>query len=60
MHKRLNSQLDDSDFESNSEDMLRDFEIRETHIRRRRKNTRKSPQPSSSTGGRIIRKRVKH
>lgn len=53
----MNSQLDDPDFEPDSEDMLRDFEVRGTPVRRR--NTRKSPQPSSSRGERILRKRVK-
>ncbi|XP_021927433.1 postreplication repair E3 ubiquitin-protein ligase rad18-like isoform X2 [Zootermopsis nevadensis] len=59
MHKRLISQLDDPDIEHNSEDNLSDFEVREMPIRRRRKTTRKSPQPSSSKEERILRKRVK-
>jgi hypothetical protein len=58
MPKRLNSQFDDSDFEPNSEDILEDFKIRETPVRRRR-NTRKSPRPSPTKEGRILRKRVK-
>jgi hypothetical protein len=59
MPKRLNSQLDDPDFEPDSEELLDDFEIRKAPIKKRR-NTRKSPQPSSRTEGRILRNHVKH
>jgi hypothetical protein len=58
MSKRSNSQLDDLDFEPNSEDILEDFKIRGTPVTRRR-NTRKSPPPSPSRG-RTLRKRAKH
>jgi hypothetical protein len=61
-HKQLNLQLDDADFEPNSEEFLSDFEVREAPVRRRRRRrcTRKSSEPSSSIGERIPRKRVKH
>jgi hypothetical protein len=54
--KRLNSQLDDPDFEPNPEDTLEDFEIGETPVIRRR-NTKCQQLPTSR--GRPLRKRAK-
>jgi hypothetical protein len=58
--KRLNSQHDDPDFEPYSDDTVDCFEIRISPVTRRRKNSRLSPQPSSSREGRSLRKRAKY
>jgi hypothetical protein len=57
MQKRLNSQLDDPDFEPDPGEILEDFETGETPVIRRR-NTRKSQQLSTSRGP-SLRKRAK-
>jgi hypothetical protein len=59
MHRGFNSQHDDPDFETYSEDTSDSSKFRASRFRKRRRNTRISPQPSSSREGRSLRKRGK-
>jgi hypothetical protein len=56
----FDSQHDDPDFETYSEDTSDCCEFRASPVRKRRRNTRLSPQPSSSREGRSLRKRGKN
>jgi hypothetical protein len=56
----FDSQLDDPDFETYSEDTSDCCEFRGLPVRKRRRNARLSPQPSSSREGRSLRKRGKY
>lgn len=60
MHRGFDSQLADPDFETYSEDASDCFEFRASPVRKRRRNARLSPQPSSSREGRNLRKRGKN
>jgi len=60
MHRGSNSQHDDPDFETYSEDISGCCEFRASPVRKRRRNTRILPQPSSSREGRSLRKRGKY
>ena len=57
MHRGFNSQRDDPDFETYSEDTSDCCEFRASPVRKRRRNARISPQPSTSREGRNLRKR---
>jgi hypothetical protein len=59
MHRGFDSQRGDPDFETYSEDTSDCYEFRASPVRKRRRNTRISPQPSSSGEGRSLRKRRK-
>jgi hypothetical protein len=56
----FNSQHDDPDFETYSEDTSDCCEFRASPVRKRRRNMKRSPQPSTSREGRSLRKRGKY